>query len=157
MKKLGVKNGLTVKQEDFAMHVASGLSKAESYRRSYDCENMALSTIHNAASKLMQHEGVRDRVNQLLIERNKSFAHEAANIRDHVVSGLLKESTDAASPPAARVRALELLGKMDTVGMFKDRSEVERVERPSAEIEAELKRKLAAYLDQRLIDAKPVN
>lgn len=157
MRKLGVRNGLTVKQEDFALHVAGGLSLAESYRRSYDCSNMALSSIHQAASKLMQHDGVRSRVEELLREKSRAFSHKAENIRDHVIDRLYAESIDMDSTPAARVRALELLGKVDAVGMFKDRSEVERIDRSSTEIEAELKAKLAAFLDKRLLEAKPIN
>ena len=56
---------LTAKQEAFAQAVASGMTQADAYRASYDCENSADKTIVEEASRVMADRNVSARVQVL--------------------------------------------------------------------------------------------
>lgn len=56
---------LTAKQEAFAQAVAGGMTQADAYRASYDCQNSSDQVIHNEASLLMQSREVSVRVGEL--------------------------------------------------------------------------------------------
>jgi len=139
-------DGLTSKQESFATHVANGETLAASYRAAYDAESMSPAAIHNEASKLMDHPGIAMRVNALLRQRQAAESHDAGRIRRHVIERLHLESINEDSPPAARVRALELLGKLDVVGAFRERVATEQAEAAPADLAATLEAKLKAML-----------
>ncbi len=64
--------------------------------------------------------------------------HDGASLRAFVVNGLQIEATEAESP-GARVRALELLGKLTEVQAFADVSIDHTPKRTEAEIEADIK------------------
>lgn len=114
-------NGLTERQEGFAQCVAKGLTLTEAYEQNYDCSNSKKATTWNAASKLIDHPAVAARVKHLLeVKREKTHAIDAMRIRQHVFDRLMIESVEDESPPAARIKALELLGKIDVVSMFKE-------------------------------------
>jgi hypothetical protein len=140
-------NGLTAKQEAFAQGVGSrGETLAVSYRAAYDAANMAPATVHAEACRLMANPVIAARVNQLVMERQAKTSLDAARIRQHVIERLHAESTDPDSPPAARVRALELLGKLDVVGAFRERVATEPAEAAPADLAATLEAKLRAML-----------
>jgi len=113
--------GLTNKQEKFARHVANGETLAAAYRASYDAENMLPATIWNQASILMANRAVSARVDMLAQAKAKDALHDATRIRLLVIERLQQESQDMQSPPAARIRALELLGKLTDVAAFRER------------------------------------
>lgn len=138
--------GLTAKQALFAEQVASGATLAASYRAAYDATNMSAAAIHTEASKLMCHPGIAQRVNELVQERRAKTSHDAARIRQHVIERLHAESTDPDNPPAARVRALELLGKLDVVGAFRERVATEEAAPAHADLAATLEARLKALL-----------
>lgn len=147
-------NGLTAKQEEFAFGVATGLSASEAYRRAYDCQAMKPSVVWTESSKLLSRPAVVDRVSAILKDRyEKSLAADAKWVRQHVLDGLLRESIDAKNPASVRVKALEMLGKVDFVAMFTERSTVEHTDRrePSV-IEAEIRAKLESFLAMKTID-----
>lgn len=141
-------HGLTAKQEAFAQGVANGGTLAASYRAAYDAEGMAPATVWTKASELMASGKVADRVAALCEAKQVETKHDAARTRLFVLERLHHEATTAASP-GARVRALELLGKVDCVGMFRDRVTTEDepaqdVEALASELEARIARLLSA-------------
>lgn len=139
--------GLTAKQEAFCQGVGSrGETLAASYRAAYDAANMTAANIHNEASKLMARPEIASRVNALVRDRQAKTSHDAARIRAHVIERLHAESTDPDNPPAARVRALELLGKLDVVGAFRERVATEAAEAAPADLAATLEARLRAVL-----------
>jgi hypothetical protein len=140
--------GLTVKQEAFASQVASGATLAASYRAAYDAGSMSASAIHNEASRLMDHPGVAQRVNQLVQQNRAKTSHDAARIRQHVIERLHIESIDPDSSPAARVRALELLGKLDVVGAFAAKAQVDDASPGQADLAATLEARLRVLLSR---------
>lgn len=138
--------GLTAKQEAFAEQVASGATLAASYRAAYDAGSMSAAAIHTEASKLMCHPGIAQRVNVLVRDRQAKTSLDAARIRQHVIERLHAESIDPDSSPAARVRALELLGKLDVVGAFRERVATEPDAPAQADLAATLEARLRALL-----------
>lgn len=140
-------NGLTAKQEAFCQGVGSrGETLAVAYRAAYDAAAMAPATVHNEACKLMARREVAVRVNQLVKARQAETSHDAARIRQHVIERLHVEATNPDNPPAVRVRSLELLGKLDVVGMFKDRATVEQAEPTTKDLAATLEARLKALM-----------
>ena len=139
-------HGLTAKQEAFAQEASKGCTLAEAYRAAYAAENMKSSTIHKQAHEMMNHPNVAARVKRLVEERNRNSSHDAARIRQTVIDGLLREASNPKNPPASRIRAMELLGKLDTVGAFRERVITEDVAANTSEIQQQLEDKLAALL-----------
>ncbi len=140
-------NGLTSKQEEFCQGVGTrGETLAASYRAAYDAEGMSPAAVHVAACRLMDNAAVALRVNALVKARQASAQHDAGRIRAHVIERLHLESMNEDSPPAARVRALELLGKLDVVGAFRERVATEQAEAAPADLAATLEARLRAVL-----------
>ena len=136
-----VKGGLTAKQEAFAQGVAEGKTLSEAYRAAYDTSRMKDASVWTEASLLMDNPKVVERVSALQTAKEEKVLHDSARLRRLVLEKLHKEATTADSD-ATRVRALELLGK--SIAMFTDRVEQDTVERSAADIERELREKLAS-------------
>lgn len=113
-------HGLTAKQEEFSRLVADNVNYSEAYRRVYSTEGMKPATVFSSASKLIDVPHVKARVKALINAKRERHEIDAARVRRHVYERLMLESLEDDSPPAARIRALELLGKIDVVGMFKE-------------------------------------
>ena len=147
-------NGLTPKQEAFAFNVASGMTLADAYRASYDVEDAKPASIYSDASKLMDRPLVAQRIRALLEDRyNKSLMHNVKAIRQHIFDRLMIESMDMKSQASARIRAVELLGKVDIVGMFRENIEAKPADqRKPDDIEQEIRARLAALLGGKTID-----
>lgn len=135
-----VKGGLTAKQEAFAQGVAEGKTLSEAYRAAYDTSRMKEASVWTEASLLMDHPKVIERVSAIQTAKEERTLHDSARLKRLVLERLHKEATTAESD-ATRVRALELLGK--SIAMFTDRVEQDAVERSAADIERELREKLA--------------
>lgn len=136
-------NGLTHKQEEFCLLVAQGKPLSEAYRLAYDASGMSAQAVWSEASKLMANPKVSGRVEALRKEIEAKSLHSAAQIRAHVRERLMLESMNA-TQDGARIRALELLGKMDEVGMFRERVETEdKRDQSVADIQKELSERLA--------------
>lgn len=137
-----LENGLTAKQERFAQEVAKGKPLSEAYRIAYDAGGMRDQAIWTEASKLMSNPKVSGRVTELRKVIEAKTLHDAGQIRSHVLERLMLESINA-QQDGARLRALELLGKLDIVGMFRERSETEVTDKRSADqVSEDLRRKL---------------
>lgn len=140
-------NGLTSKQEAFCQGVGSrGETLAGAYRAAYDADGMSPAAVHVAACRLMDNAAVALRVNALVKAKQAKSSHDATRIRAHVIERLHLESTDPDNPPAARVRALELLGKLDVVGAFRERVATEDAAPAQADLAATLEARLKALL-----------
>jgi len=136
-----VKGGLTAKQEAFAQAVARGETLSDAYRKAYSTENMKEGTLWSEASKLMDNPKVITRVSAIQKAQEEKTLHDSARLKRLVLERLHREALEAPSD-AARIRALELLGK--SIAMFTDRVEQDSTEKSSTEIEAELMAKLKA-------------
>ena len=134
-------NGLTLKQEEFALAVFSGKSFSDAYRLAYDAENMQPATIHRQAYELAIHPKVAARLDELHSQKERERRMQSLSRSDLVLKQLEAIALDGDMQDGARVRALELLGK--SVALFTDRVETEdKTDRTAAEIERDLKEKL---------------
>lgn len=140
-------HGLTSKQEAFAVGVGSrGETLAQAYRAAYDTANMAQASIHAEACRLMANPLVAARVNALVVQRQAKASLDAARIKAHVIDRLHQESIDPDSTPAARVRALELLGRMGAVALFTPAQQADEATPAQADLAATLEARLKALL-----------
>lgn len=139
-------NGLTAKQEAFAQGVGNrGETLAAAYRSAYDASNMTPHTIHNEACKLMSNPAVAARVNALVLAKQAKISLDSTRILAHVRERLMAESLDPDNSPSARIRALELLGRLGTVAAF-DRTTEASDQSPAHDIAETLQARLQALL-----------
>lgn len=117
---------LTPKQEAFAQAYLETGNASEAYRRAYNAEGMKEKSIHENASKLLNHAKVAPRLAEL----------QAASAKKHEITiGRLTEMTLAAFTEAQRIspasgqmqtasmiKAAEFLGKLH--GLVVDKSEI---------------------------------
>ena len=138
-------NGLTAKQEGFAHSVAIELlSLSDAFRKHYSVQNYKPESIWTKAYEISQHVKVRSRIEELAAQKEWELLHDASKLRAWIVSRLQIEA-EKASSDSARVAALQTLGKIDVVRLFKDI--VESEVKDSKTIEAmrdELDARLAA-------------
>jgi phage terminase small subunit len=119
-KKNTTGHGLTVKQEAFCQAYVKGDSKgsaSEAYRIAYEADGMKDSSIRVEACRLLDNPKVTQRIDELngdIVAQNRL---QGVSLRQRVQDGLLAEAMTAESP-AARVRAWELIGKLQGVDAF---------------------------------------
>ena len=134
-------NGLTAKQEGFALAVFGGASFSDAYRQSYDAQNMLPATIHRQAYELAINPKVSARLDELHSQKERERRMQSLSRSDLVLKQLEGIALDGGVQDGARVRALELLGK--SVALFTDRVETDdKTDRTADEIERDLRDKL---------------
>jgi len=119
-KKHTTAHGLTVKQEAFVQAYVTGDSKGNAsaaYRAAYDTAKMKPSSVRAEACRLLDNLNVTQRIDQLNADITAQHRLQGVSLRQRVQEGLLLEAA-AAESPAARVRAWELIGKLQGVDAF---------------------------------------
>ena len=146
LKVVSKEQPLTGKQEAFAKLVAGGAILSDAYRECYSADNMKSSTLWSEACRLAQNPKVSTRIKDIQADMEQKHRTREHRLREHVLKRL-QEEADGADNASSRIRALELLGKSLSVSMFTDRIEqAETAERSSAEIEKDLKARLARLI-----------
>ena len=129
-------NGLTKQQYAFCRAFVETGNKAEAYRRSYAAKNMKPATIYKTSAELMKNPVVARCIASLTAETDGAAVKELGLTREWVIEGLMNVAklgakTDAAGDPASTFNlsaanaALTSLGKVDTIGLFVERSKIE--------------------------------
>lgn len=138
--------GLTVKQERFAQAMASGIytSQAAAYKTAYNCENMTNESVVEVASRAMNSVAILSRIRSIIGAKSQIESKTTEQIKQHVITRLQLESTDNKSSASARIRALELLGKLQGVQAFKETLDINTIEQDANTLTAQLERKLKA-------------
>lgn len=141
----GAKNiwGLTPKQEAFAKKVGLGeCSQSQAYRESYAVgDNTLDATVYKLASAACRHPKIARRIAMYKAEKEDATSHDAAYIRSFVINTLLNIGRDTDAKASDRIKSLELLGKLDIVGAFRERIETTEVlPETTAEIEEQIER-----------------
>lgn len=113
---------LTAKQKRFARYVAEGNTGADAYRKAYNAKGTPKSVGSNA-SRLKADERMQIELTRLNTLKEIREQQSPAQLRATVIERLQLEATDENNPPAARIRALELLGKVTEVAAFTERRE----------------------------------
>jgi hypothetical protein len=153
--------GLTEKQKSFAIHLASGMSQSEAYRRAYSA-TAGDNTAKGEGGRLARNPRVRELIDQLRADTGKALTKQVADAialdRRYVLENLREvvercmqhtEVKDRNGKPTGEWtfnakdanRALELIGK--ELGMFVERKEVRHgplAEASDEELDAELGR-----------------
>ena len=135
-------SGLTPKQENFCNGVISGKTASEAYRESYNAKGMKDSSVWTEASKLMSNPKVSQRIHQGMKRKNEYAVTSSISLRQFIMERLQAEATDIANNESARIRALELLGKVSEVALFTERVESITNDKTSDEIRIELEQKI---------------
>lgn len=139
-----VADKLTNKQRAFVRAMLKGAgSQSEAYRQAYDTENMSDKAVWNESSKLMRHHVVAARLDAGFKAQEAQAVHTGASLRLHIERELF-ELTTGADSDANRLKALDLLGRTEKVGMFVERTSTVEEELSAGEIERELVAKLKA-------------
>lgn len=89
----------------------------------------------------------------LLSEWDQEVLDVSRRLRNYVTNKLILESND--QDAKIRLRALELLGKVSSVGLFAERVDVNVTHRTVADIESELKKTLELFGGE-VIDVEPL-
>ena len=100
-------------------------------------ENTTLKISEKNAGALIHLEAI-------LSEYDKDLINAASRLRSYVTNKLLIETID--EDARIRLKALELLGKTSSVGLFSDRLEVNVTHRTVEQVDAELEGMLEKYL-----------
>ena len=79
----------------------------------------------------------------ILCEWDQEVLDVSRRLRNYVTNKLIMESTD--SDPKQRIKALELLGKVSSVGLYSDRIDINVTARSVTDIETELRKTLELY------------
>lgn len=108
--------GLTPKQERFALAVFAGKNYTEAYQEAYDCQFMMLKTINRRAYALATKPLVAARIKQLRLQRDAVTTFNASNLRMHCLRVMYDISCDKTNPK--RLQAAVALGRTDYVGLY---------------------------------------
>jgi len=149
---LGTKQPLTNKQREFARKVALGtMSKRQAYRETYNVGYEP--SLDKDPYKLAKHPSVVREIEayKLAIEAEKQ--REPAQLKALLVQQLVQHSLDTEFPPAQRIKALELIGKLYEVGAFVELKETTVITKKSEDIKAQLIERIKEVID---VEAKPV-
>jgi len=148
---LGTKQPLTHKQREYARKLAEGaVSKRQAYREVYNAKSDY--TLASDPYKLASDPRILQEVNayKLAIEAEKQ--RTPRELKALLIHQLVKHSIDEDFPPAQRMKALELIGKLYDVGAFMERKETTVIHQKSGDIKAQLLERIKQVID---VEAKP--
>jgi hypothetical protein len=141
-----VADKLTAKQQGFVNSILAGEDQVTAYEQNYVTEGMARKTMYEAASRLFANSKVSAKINRGKRRMEEAVLHSGASLRTHIEKRLffLSENADT---DANRIRALDLLGRTEKVGMFVERTAEVTDNMTEAEVLAELEQKLRAAFE----------
>jgi hypothetical protein len=111
---------LTSQQQGFVNSILAGANQSDAYRANYDTSRMSDKSVWELSSRLFANVKVGSRIEQGRRAQERVAVHSGASLRSHIERELFELSTKA-DTDAARLRALELLGKTEKVGIFLER------------------------------------
>ena len=132
--------GLTPKQIRFAEEIAKGESKAGAYRKAYKSKGKP-ETQSRRGVELTSDGRIQAQIEAFQAAFEAQKYATPIHLRALTIHQLTKHALNEDFPPAQRMKALELLGKITEVALFTERREVVSVSNP-----AEIKEKLMASL-----------
>ena len=119
----GKKRTLTAKQRGFIKDVASGVTKAQAYRNNYNTRAKPKQA-GTEGCKLSAKPIINAEIEAFKLAIEAQAHYEGANLKALILHQLTIHALSPDTPPATRVRALELLGKSYDVGLFVERKEI---------------------------------
>lgn len=119
----GKKKALTTKQKGFIKDVAMGKTKAQAYRDNYNSKTTK-KLQGDAGYKLSAKPVINAEIEAFKLALEAQAHYEGANLKALILHQLTIHALSPETPPASRIRALELLGKSYDVGLFVERKEI---------------------------------
>ena len=148
---LGVKQPLTNKQREYARKLAEGtMSKRQAYKSTYNAQSAY--TLASDPYKLASDPRVIHEVQAYKLALEAEKLRTPRELKALLIHQLVKHSIDEDFPPAQRMKALELIGKLYEVGAFMERKETTITHVKSGDLKAQLLERIKAVVD---VDAKP--
>lgn len=145
----GKKRSLTTKQRGFVRDVAMGKTKAQAYRDNYNSKSKKQYQ-GNEAHKLASNPLIHNEIEAFRLALEAQSHYEGANLKALILHQLTIHALSPDTPPATRVRALELLGKSYDVGLFVDRKEITTINN-SVDAKTKLMKQLKDALNRNAI------
>ena len=147
---LGVKQPLTNKQREYARKLAEGtMSKRQAYKSTYNAQSVA--TLDHEPYRLAANPRVALEVQAYKLALEAEKLRTPRELKALLIHQLVKHSIDEDFPPAQRMKALELIGKLYDVGAFMERKETTITHVKSGDLKAQLLERIKAVVD---VDAK---
>jgi hypothetical protein len=148
---LGVKQPLTNKQREYARKLAEGtMSKRQAYKSTYNAQSAY--TLASDPYKLASDPRVIHEIQAYRLALEAEKLRTPRELKALLIHQLVKHSIDEDFPPAQRIKALELIGKLYEVGAFMERKETTITHVKSGDLKAQLLERIKAVVD---VDAKP--
>jgi hypothetical protein len=119
----GKETRLSVKDREFARQIALGESKAAAYRKSRPSKGKPV-TQSRRGQELMKRSSVQAQVDAYRAAFEAQKYTTPANLRALAIHQLTQHALNEDCPPAQRIKALELIGKMTEVALFTERREI---------------------------------
>ena len=119
----GKKKALTTKQKGFIKDVAMGVTKAQAYRNNYNTKAKPKQA-GTEGCKLSAKPIINAEIEAFKLAIEAQAHYEGSNLKALILHQLTIHALSPETPPASRIRALELLGKSYDVGLFVERKEI---------------------------------
>ena len=145
----GKKKSLTTKQKGFIRDVAMGETKAQAYRNNYNSKTTK-KLQGDAGYKLSAQPVINAEIEAFRLALEAQAHYEGSNLKALILHQLTIHALNPDTPPATRVRALELLGKSYDVGLFVERKEITTIN-SSHDAKTKLMRQLKDALSRNAI------
>ena len=117
---------LTSKQKEFARQIALGETKASAYRKSRPTKAKP-ATASRRGQELAANGAIQAQIDAFKLAFEAQKYTSPAHLRALAIQQLTEHSLNPDFPPAQRIKALELIGKMTEVALFTERREVVQV------------------------------
>lgn len=136
---------LTHKQREFARLVALGETKSGAYRGAYNSTGKP-HTVAVTGHKLASRPDIQMTIDAYKLANEAAKYRTPIQLRELVIHQLTQHALNTECPPAQRIKALELLGKVSEVAAFTDRKETVVVNQ-SGDIRTKLLESLRQVVD----------
>jgi len=143
---------LTAKQREFARQIALGETKAGAYRKAYESKGKT-STVGKRGGEMAGRGDIQGQVEAFKAAFEAQKYATPAHLRALTIHELTKHALNEEFPPAQRMKALELLGKITEVALFTERREVVQVT-DASQIRERLMASLRLALNNEAIDVE---
>lgn len=138
-----VGNKLTARQQGFVNSILAGEDQVTAYEQNYTTSGMSRKTQYEAASRLFAISKVSARIKRGQRRLEEAELHSALSLRQHIEKRLFFLS-EHADTDANSLKALDLLGRTEKVGMFVERVADVADNQTPEELQVELAAKLKA-------------
>lgn len=112
---------LTARQQGFVNSILAGEDQVTAYEQNYTTSGMTRKTMYEAASRLFANSKVSARIKRGQRRIQEAELHSALSLRQHIEKRLFFLS-EHADTDANRLKALDLLGRTEKVGMYVERT-----------------------------------